>query len=200
MPSLPKQEDIDALGGGKTQRDWEARFELAYRTCKDLKVTIVGGVAPVVQYFAHFMRQRYHRYPKDIWQPQIMMLGSVPGINTNLEPALKAMFGRVVIREIYGSTEGVFGQQRDEKRAWIPNYDQYFFEVETRSGPKMLHEMKPWQWGSLIVSTPVLARYKIGDMILAMRPPYFRCIGRDHWQTLLRYAWDELMSFNLGRL
>jgi hypothetical protein len=54
--------------------------------------------------------------------------------------------------------------------------------------------------GSLIASTPILPRYKIGDMILAMRPPYFRCIGRERWWTPLRYAWGELMSFNLGRL
>jgi hypothetical protein len=45
--SLPVQEDIDALGGGKTVRDWEARFELAYQKCKDQNVTMVGGVAPV---------------------------------------------------------------------------------------------------------------------------------------------------------
>ena len=54
--------------------------------------------------------------------------------------------------------------------------------------------------GSLIVSTPILPRYKIGDTILALRSPYFRCIGRDRWYTPLRYAWDEFMTLNLGRL
>lgn len=48
--------------------------------------------------------------------------------------------------------------------------------------------------GSMIVSTPVLARYKIGDLIRACEPPYFRCIGRDKWWTPLRYAWDEFRS------
>ena len=37
----------------------------------------------------------------------------------------------------------MFGQQMDEKRAWVPNYDLFFFEVETREGVKMLHEMQP---------------------------------------------------------
>jgi len=46
----------------------------------------------------------------------------------------------------------------------------------------------------------ILPRYKIGDLILAFRPPYFRCIGRDHWWTPLRYAWDEFQTFNLGQL
>ncbi|MCJ7808588.1 MAG: hypothetical protein MUP73_07865, partial [Dehalococcoidia bacterium] len=106
----------------------------------------------------------------------------------------------VVIREIYGATEGMFGQQRDECRAWVPNYDLFLFEVQTRSGIKMMHEMKPGETGSLIVSTPILARYQIGDLIRAFRAPYFRCIGRDRWWTSLDYAWGEFMTFNLGRL
>jgi phenylacetate-coenzyme A ligase PaaK-like adenylate-forming protein len=124
----------------------------------------------------------------------------VPGINTRYQSTLQALYGPVTIREIYGATEGMFGQQRDERRAWVPNYDLFFFEVETRSGIKMLHEMRPGEMGSLIVSTAVLPRYKIGDLIRAFRRPYFRCIGRDRWWTPLRYAWDELSTFNLGRL
>jgi hypothetical protein len=133
-------------------------------------------------------------------------LGSVPGINTRYEPALRALYGPVAIREIYGATECMFGQQRDERKAWVPNYDLFFFEVETRSDVKMLHEMRPGEMGSMIVSTPILPRYKIGDLIRAFRPPYFRCIGRDAssrwlaWWTPLRYAWDEFQTFNLGRL
>ena len=198
--SLPTQDEIDALGGGKTKRDWEARFELAYQKCKDENVTLVGGVAPTALRFARYLRRKHRLYPKDLWKIQIMTLGSVPGINTRHQPALTALYGPVVIREIYGTTEGMFGQQRDEKRAWVPNYDLFFFEVATRSGIKMLYEMRPGEMGSLIVSTPILPRYQIGDLILALRPPYFRCIGRDRWWTPLVYAWHESMSLNLGRL
>jgi phenylacetate-coenzyme A ligase PaaK-like adenylate-forming protein len=197
---VPTQDEIDALGGGKTIRDWEARFELAYQKCKDQNVTLVGGVAPTALRFARYLRRVHRVYPKDLWQTQIMTLGSVPGINTRYQPALKALYGLVAIREIYGATEGMFGQQRDERRAWVPNYDLFFLEVETRSGIKMLHEMRPGEMGSLIASTPILPRYKIGDLIRAFQPPYFRCIGRDQWWTPLRYAWDEFMTFNLGRL
>lgn len=198
--SVPTQEEIDALGGGKTVRDWEARFELAYQRCKDEDVTLIGGVAPTAVLFARYLHRTHKIYPKYIWKSQIATLGSVPGINTRYEPALRAMYGPIAIREIYGATEGMFGQQRDERRAWVPNYDLFFFEVQTRSGIKMLHEMSPGELGSLVVSTPILPRYKIGDMILAVRPPYFRCIGRDKWWTPLHYAWDELSTFNLGRL
>ena len=115
-------------------------------------------------------------------------------------PALSALYGDVAIREIYGATEGMFGQQMDEKRAWVPNYDLFFFEVQVGSRVKMLHEMKPGQTGSLIVSTPILPRYKIGDLIRAYHPPYYRCIGREKWWIPLYHFWDELSSLNFDRL
>ena len=198
--SVPAQEDIDALGGGKSIKDWEKRFELAYAQCKDQNVTLVGGVCPTATRFARYLRKTHKLYPKDLWKTQIMTLGSVPGINTRYAASLKAMYGGVKIREIYGATEGMFGQQRDEKRAWVPNYDLFFFEVATRSGIKMLHEMHPGEMGGLIVSTPILPRYRIGDLILAFQPPYFRCIGREQWWTPLSYGWNELMTFNLNQL
>jgi len=198
--SAPTQDEIDALGGGKTVRDWEARFELAYQKCKGENVTLVGGVAPTALLFGRYLRRAHGVYPKDLWQAQIATLGSVPGINTRYAPALGALYGPMVVREIYGTTEGMFGQQRDDKRAWTPNYDMFFFEVQTRRGITMLHEMRPGEIGSLIVTTPILARYQIGDLILAFEPPYFRCIGRDQRWTSLRYAWGEFVTFNLGRL
>jgi hypothetical protein len=198
--SVPSQEEIDALGGGKTQSDWDNRFELAYRKCKDENVSLVGGVAPTAVLFGQYLRRAHRVYPKDLWQTQVMTLGSVPSINGAYEPTLRALYGPVAIREIYGATEGMFGQQRDDRRAWVPNYDLFLFEVETRSGLKLLHEMRPNESGSLVVSTPILPRYKIGDRILAMKPPYFRCIGRDEWWTPLRYLWNEFRTGNLGRL
>jgi hypothetical protein len=206
--SAPSQGEIDALGGGKTVRDWEARFDLAYQKCKDENVTLVGGVAPTAVKFARYLHRTHRVYPKNLWKTQIVTLGSVAGINTRYAPALRALYGPVAIREIYGATEGMFGQQRDKKRAWVPNYDLYFLEVQTRPsamlgakpGIKMLHEMRPGEMGSLIVSTPILPRYKIGDLILAFRAPYFRCIGRERWWTPLNYAWNEFSTLNLGQL
>ena len=198
--SVPSQDEIDALGGGKSQADWDRRFELAYRLCKDQNVTLVGGVCPTAIKFGRFLRKQHGCYPKDLWNIQVMTLGSVPGINTYYQPALNALYGPAAIREIYGATEGMFGQQRDERRAWVPNYDLFFLEVETRRGIKMLHEMQPGEMGGLVVSTPVLPRYRIGDRILALQAPYFRCIGRERWWTPLSYAWKELSSLNLGRL
>jgi hypothetical protein len=201
--SVPSQDEIDALGGGKTTQDWEKRFDLAYELCKDQNVTLVGGVCPTALRFARYLRRKHRAYPKDLWKTQIMTLGSTPGINTRHQPALNALYGPAAIREIYGATEGMFGQQRDEQRAWVPNYDMFFFEVQAwpgGSGIKMLHEMRPGEIGTLVVSTPILPRYRIGDLILALQPPYYRCIGRERWWTPLYYYWDEFMSGNFGRL
>jgi phenylacetate-coenzyme A ligase PaaK-like adenylate-forming protein len=201
--SVPSQEEIDALGGGKSTQDWENRFDLAYEQCKDQNVTLVGGVCPTALRFARYLRRKQRVYPKDLWKTQIMTLGSTPGINTRHQPALNALYGPAAIREIYGATEGMFGQQRDEQRAWVPNYDMFFFEVRAwpgGSGTKMLHEMRPGEIGTLVVSTPILPRYRIGDLILALQPPYYRCIGRERWWTPLNYCWDEFMSGNFGRL
>lgn len=200
VQSVPAQEEIDALGGGRTVKDWEQRFELAYQKCRDQNVTLVGGVAPTAIEFGRYLRRKHGKLPKDLWHTKVMTLGSVPGINTRLALTLHSLYGECAIREIYGATEGMFGQQMDEKRAWVPNYDLFLFEVQTSSGMKMLHEMRAGEWGSLVVSTPILARYKIGDLILAFEPPYFRCIGREHWLTPLKYAWYEFNSLNFGRL
>jgi hypothetical protein len=200
IKSAPTQDEIDALGGGKSIKDWERRFELAYEICKPLNVTLVGGVAPTALRFAKYLHSAHKLYPKNLWKTQVMTLGSVPGINTRYHDTLQALYGPAAIREIYGATEGMFGQQRDEQRAWTPNYDLFFFEVVTQAGIKMLHEMRPGENGGLVVSTPILARYRIGDLIRAFEPPYFRCIGRENRSTLLRYAWDEFSTFNFGRL
>ena len=126
--SLPTQQEVDSLGGGRSARDWEGRFELAYTRCREENVTLVGGVAPTAIRFGQYLRKTHGVYPKDLWKPQVMTLGSVPGINTRYAPALTALHGRAAIREVYGATEGMFGQQMDGRRAWVPNYDLFFFE------------------------------------------------------------------------
>jgi hypothetical protein len=198
--SVPSQDEIDALGSGKTTRDWEMRFDLAFEKCKAMNVTLVGGVAPTAIQFGRYLKKAHNKYPKDLWQVIVMTLGSVPGINTRLAASLSALYGNPAIREIYGATEGMFGQQLDKKRAWSPNYDLFFFEIKVGDKIKPLYQMRPGELGSMVVSTPVLARYEIGDLILAFNPPYFRTIGRKDWLTPFKYVWYEFSTFNLGRL
>ena len=80
--SVPAQDEIDALGGGTTRRDWDARFELAIEKCRGENVTLVGGVCQTALEFGRYLRRRHGVYPKQLWKTQIMTLGSTPGINT----------------------------------------------------------------------------------------------------------------------
>ena len=82
----------------------------------------------------------------------------------------------------------------------MPNLDLYLLEVLTQGDQvKMLHEMRPGEYGSLVVSTPVLPRYRIGDLVRAFDPPCFRCIGREGRFTRLRYWLDGIRYLDFGR-
>lgn len=195
--TIPSQEAIDELGGDTGRSAWDARFRLAYETAKDENMTILGGAAQVMMKFGRWLHKNYGVYPKDVWKFGVLSLGSTPGINSTYRPRLLSLYGKDAgLVEIYGATEGMFGQQRDAHRYWVPNYDLYFFEVETKQGIKMLHEMKPGETGSLVVSTPVLPRYKILDTIRAFEPPYFLCIGRDRKWTNAVYWLRRLIEFS----
>lgn len=197
---LPAQEEIDALGGGTTPGAWERRFEMIYQRAKDAPITMCAGVCPTIIAFGHFLQRRHKVLPKKLWHMRVIAAASVPGIHTKYKPALRALYGPVDVVEMYIATEGTFAQQRDERRLLVPNFDLYVFEVLMRGGRvKMLHDMRPGEYGSLIVSTPVLPRYRIGDVVRAFDPPYFRCIGREGRWTRLRYWLEGIIYLDFGR-
>jgi hypothetical protein len=197
---LPPQEEIDALGGGTTPGAWQRRFDWVYQRTRDAPITLCAGVCPSILDFGHHLQRHYHMLPKRLWSMRAIAATSVPGIHTQYKPALRALYGPVDVVEMYIATEGTFAQQLDERQLLVPNNDLYLFEVLLDSGgTKMLHEMRPGEYGSLIVSTPVLPRYRIGDLIRAFDPPYFRCIGREGRWTKWRYRLDGIRYLDFGR-
>jgi hypothetical protein len=197
---LPSQEEIDALGGGNTPGAWKQRFEMIYQRTKQAPVTMCAGVCPSIIEFGHYLRGHHKVMPKTLWRMRVIAATSVPGIQTKYRPALRALYGPVDVVEMYIATEGTFAQQRDERRLLVPNFDLYLFEVVVGGGrTKMLHEMRPGEYGSLIVSTPVFPRYRIGDLVRAFDPPYFRCIGREGRFARLRYWLDGVRYLDFGR-
>ncbi len=184
---IPKQEDIDNLGSGITRKDWEKRFELVYQQAKKEKVTATMGVTPVILSFARYAKKKHGKKPKDLWTLHGLFCTSVRKIQFKYAPILRKYFGNIPIVEIYSATEGVFAQQLDNLPYVTPNYDTYFFEVQTENGTKMLHELKRGEWGRLIVSTCMLPRYAIGDLLESAGNNYFRVIGRDKTSTLLEH-------------
>lgn len=190
---LPKQEEIDQLGSGISKSDWERRFELVYQRALGESVTVSMGVAPVILSFARYVRKRHGKFPRELWNLRALFCTSVPKIQFRYAPLLRKYFGEIPVVEIYSATEGVFAQQLDEHPYVVPNYDRYFFEVETGRDIKMLHELKRGEWGRLIVSTCIFPRYDIGDMVEAAGKNYFRVFGRRSVMTTLEHRLYRLL-------
>ncbi|MEM3692970.1 MAG: GH3 auxin-responsive promoter family protein [Candidatus Bathyarchaeia archaeon] len=184
---IPRQEEIDALGPGIAKPDWERRFELAYKKAIKEDVKAAMGVTPVILSFAKYVKRKYGKTPRQLWNFRALFCTSVRKIPFKYAPVLQKYYGKIPVVEIYSATEGVFAQQIDELPYVTPNYDKYFFEVATGKGVKMLHELKRGEWGRLIVSTCIFPRYDIGDLIEAAGKNYFRVIGRNKASTLIEH-------------
>jgi hypothetical protein len=190
---LPRQEEIDALGSGITRPDWEKRFELVYQRALNQPVVAAIGVTPVILSFARYVKRRHGKQPKDLWNFKVLICTSVRKIQFKYGPVLRKHFGEVPIVEMYSATEGAFAQQLDDLPYVSPNYDTYYFEVETGKGTKMLHELERGEWGRLIISSCLFPRYDIGDMIEAMGKNYFRVFGRAKTLTILEHRLYRLL-------
>jgi hypothetical protein len=184
---IPRQEAIDAVGSGIGKTDWEKRFELVYQQALDKNVTATMGVTPVILAFAKYIQRKHGKKPVDLWKFQALFCTSVRKIQFKYAPVLRKYFGPVTVVEMYTATEGVFAQQLDELPYVTPNFDAYFFEVDTGNGVKMLHELKRGEWGRLLISSCMFPRYDIGDMIEAAGKNYYRVFGRRNSLTLLEH-------------
>jgi hypothetical protein len=185
---IPRQEEIDALGGGLTRKAWEARFELTYQLARDEDVRVCMGVAPIITSFARYVKRRHRKLAKEFWRIGAFFCTSVPKIHWKYAPVLRYFYGEAPVVEMYTATEGVFAQQLDDLPYVSPNYDTYFFEVVTRGGVKMLYEMKRGEWGRLLVSSCLLPRYDLGDMIECLGGQYFRVFGRARVHTIAEHV------------
>ena len=145
------------------------------------------GVTPVVLAFAKYIKRKHGKKPADLWNLKALFCTSVRKIQFKYASVLRKYFGPGPIVEMYTATEGVFAQQLDDLPYVTPNYDGYFFEVDTGHSVKMLHELKRGEWGSLLISSCLFPRYAIGDMIEAAGKDYFRVFGRKNTLTLLEH-------------
>jgi phenylacetate-coenzyme A ligase PaaK-like adenylate-forming protein len=189
---IPTLDEMNALPSEPSKENWELRYELAYQKARETKITHILTNPTVTVGFGRYLLRKHHISPKDIWQVQYIMSGAFTGTHTRFAPVMHTLYGKSVdIRESYGATEGAFGSQIDDRKAWTPMYDRVFFEVQTINGIKPMHEMYPGEIGSLIVSNSTLPRYRIGDLILAYQAPYFCCIGREN---------TKLHPYHFGKL
>jgi hypothetical protein len=147
----------------------------------------------VIISFARYIKRRHGKKSRDLWNFKVLVCTSVRKIHFKYGPVLMKYFGEVPIVEMYSATEGAFAQQLDDLPYVSPNYDAYYFEVETGKEVKMLHELERGEWGRLIISSCLFPRYDIGDMIESMGKNYFRIFGRAKTQTILEHRLYRLL-------
>jgi hypothetical protein len=188
----PTQDEMDALPKEATKANWEKRFELAYEKGRDKNITHILTSPDATIGFGRWLQRTHRVKAQDLWHVTYVMSTGYAGTHTRFVPPIHALYGSSTdVRELYISSEAAFGGQIDDGQAWVPFYDNTFFEIQTINGVKQMHEMIPGEIGSLVVSTTSLPRYRIGDLILAFEPPYFRCIGRDNTK-LHPYSYGKL--------
>lgn len=184
---VPRQEEIDALGTDLSREGWGRRYEFIYERAREEDVVTLMGVAPVQTGFARYVKRTHGVYPRDLWDISVIFSTSVAKIQSRYKPKLQRMYGDAPLVEMYTATEGAFGQQKDDLPYFVPNFDTYLFEVRVGGGYKMLHDMRRGEWGRLVVSTAILPRYEIGDLIEAMGDCYFRVFGRDRIRVVAEH-------------
>jgi hypothetical protein len=190
---------VDELAQFGTRRvESESRNRLAYilEQARDKEVTAIIGIAQLMILLGKVAKKLYGIYPKDMWHP-LLITSSLPNVHARYNPALKAIFKYTALRDIYGATEGFYAQQLDERPYSFPNYDYYFFEVQIGKKVKMLHEMKKGERGSLIVSSHLFPRYRIGDIVKSFGDGGIACISREKDFNIIKYYYDRLMGYSL---
>jgi hypothetical protein len=192
---VPSQDEIDSIKFDSKGNDWIRRFELVYEKAKGLEVNALIGVTSLMLSFARHLHRTRGFYPRNLWDIKVLFCTSLPKIHVKYAPYLKRMYGDVDIVEIYSATEGVYAQQLNEFPYVSPNYDIYLFEVQTRKGCKMLHELKRREWGRIIISSCVFPRYDIGDLVESFGNNYFRIIGRANTRTVLEHNLYRVLTW-----
>ena len=100
---------------------------------------------------------------------------------------------------MYGATEALVAMQADREPYVTPFYNVYFFEVATGKEVKMLYEMGEGELGTLIVSTPVLPMYDLGDLIECVEARrYFKVHGRSELKAKLRVKTEKFIRKTVG--
>ncbi len=180
----------------KTRRDYNLLFEYAYKFYRDVDVKLMIGSAPLLIFFAWYLRKKYNLIPKDLWDIKVVLATGVPYIHDYYSDLLYKLYGdQISIVELYGSTEALIAMQIDDNPYVAPFYNQYFLEVKVNGKVKMLFEMVDGEIGSLIISNSILPRYYIGDLIECIEEgKYFKLHGRDKIFNRLRINFENFIN------
>jgi hypothetical protein len=176
---IPPQTVLDRLPGDLSRKSWNKRFKTILMQSKGRAIGSIKGEVNAILNFGKYVKSQYKKPPKHIWSISAIVCFNGAGIHTKYKVPLRELYGDCAILESFEIAEGALGQQLDESPYLVPNYDLYFYEIETEAGVKPLDSMTVGETGSLIVSSSVLPRLKVGDIIQCMEPNKFIILARD---------------------
>lgn len=176
---IPPQSELDRLPGDLSRKSWNQRFKVIMKHAKGRDIGSIKGEVNAILNFGKFIKRHYRMAPKQIWGITAIVCFNGAGIHSKYKLPLRELYGDCTVLESFEIAEGALAQQLDESPYLVPNYDLYFYEIEVEGATKPLYSMRPGETGSLIVSSSVLPRLKVGDIIQCMEPNKFILLGRD---------------------
>ena len=119
---------------------------------------------------------------------RVILATGVAYIHEHYKNLLLKLYGEQAgIVELYGATEALMAMQVDRKPYITPLYSKVFLEVKVGNRIKMLHEMEEGEIGRIVVTTPTLIRYDIGDIVECIeKGKYYKIHGRARRTTMIR--------------
>lgn len=160
---------------------WQSEEDLLAAVVRELNGSVRALVGRADRLLALFKKLRMKIGRKEMGKLPLeyILLSGVPEIPTIFAPLLKNLFPQAQIKEFYAAAEGIFGMQADKRIGLSLFNDRYFFQVETKKGIKPLTELGRKEMGSLIVTTPLLPNYRIGDLIMSLGGNRYRILHKE---------------------
>ncbi|RLF13133.1 MAG: hypothetical protein DRJ62_00705 [Thermoprotei archaeon] len=179
---------------------WRKYFEEALDAFLQRDVSLILGPAPMIYEFGLYVKKRLKRRPADVRRVEVVMCFGVPDIQESYVDELRRLYGEgLSVVEGYGATEGMLALQYDERGVLAPFYNAYFYEVRVGGKVKPLYSMRQGEVGELIVTTPSLLRYRMGDLVECCSDGrLFRVLGRHGLASSLSFKLQKIFSHLLS--
>ncbi|RLG47739.1 MAG: hypothetical protein DRO06_02390 [Thermoproteota archaeon] len=159
-------EAVERVGPGADRESWNERFDAILSTLERLgRVSFLVGSPLALYKMAERCLETRRVLPGELADVGVVLSVGMPDTRAAFRRPLEEAYSPRLVAEGYGATEGLFAMQPDAEPGLAPFYSEYLLEVEMGGEVKMLYEMRPGQWGELIVSTPTLPRYRVGDVV-----------------------------------
>jgi hypothetical protein len=161
-----------------------ALFEWAAASLGQRTEALAGTASRVVSFLRFLIRQgKLER----VGNLRFALLTGMPEIETLFGPEVRSLVPHLQVREFYAGAEGVFATQADSSPGLSFQGSACFFELEVGKRTFPLSEARRGEIGSLIVSTLVFPRYRIGDLLMYLGGGRWRVLGKDRRTTRLGY-------------